>query len=76
MNLETRKINLINWISTLQEENTLNKVEEIQKTTTDWWDTISKEDKEAINEGLNQLDKGDSLTRKQVERKIQERFNF
>jgi hypothetical protein len=76
MKLETRKINLINWISTIQEDDILNRVEKIQKETTDWWDTISNEDKAAINEGIEQLDKGQFLTRSQVRDKIKERFKF
>lgn len=76
MKLETRKINLINWISTIQEDDILNKVEKIQKETTDWWDTISNEDKAAINEGLEQLDRGQFFTRSQVRDKINERFNL
>ena len=76
MNLETRKINLINWISTLQEESVLEKVEKIQKEKIDWWDTTSEEDKKAINEGLEQLDRGEYLTHSQVRSKIKERFNF
>lgn len=66
MNLEARKINLINWISTIQDDDVLEKVEKIQKEKTDWWDTISDADKKAINEGLEQLDKGEYLTREQV----------
>ena len=58
MNLETRKINLINWISTIQEDSILEKVEKIQNEKTDWWDTISDKYKKAINEGLDQLDRG------------------
>ena len=76
MNLETRKINLINWISTIQEDSILEKVEEIQKEKTDWWDTISDKDKKAINEGLDQLDRGEHLTHSEVRAKINERFNF
>ena len=76
MNLETRKINLINWISTLQEENILEKVEKIQKEKADWWDTISDKDKKAINEGLDQLDKGEHITQSEVRDKINKRFNF
>jgi hypothetical protein len=76
MNLETRKINLINWISTLQEEDILNRVEKIQMETTDWWDAISNEDKAAINEGIEQLNKGQSINRSQVRSKIKEQFNF
>ena len=76
MNLETRKINLINWISTLQEDSILERVEMIQKEKTDWWDTTSNKDKNALNEGLEQLDRGEHLTHSQVRSKIKERFNF
>ena len=76
MTLEARKINLINWISTIQEDNILEKVEKIQKEKTDWWDTISDKDKKAINEGLEQLDRGEYLTHSQVRSKIKERFKF
>ena len=76
MKLETRKINLINWISTIQEDDILNKVEKIQRETSDWWDTINNDDKAAINEGIEQLDKGQFLTRSQARDKIKERFKF
>jgi hypothetical protein len=76
MNIEARKINLINWISSITEENILEKVEKIQKEKADWWDTISEEDKKAINEGLEQLDKGEYLTLPEVRAKIKKRFNF
>ena len=76
MNLENRKLNLINWISSLQEEDILSKIEEIQKEKTDWRDKISEEDETAINEGLTQLDNGEFLTHDQVRTKVKERFNF
>jgi hypothetical protein len=76
MNLETRKINLINWISTLQDDKTLQKIEKLQKERTDWWDTMNNEDKKAINEGLAQLDKGEYYTHDQVRSKIKDRFKI
>jgi predicted transcriptional regulator len=76
MNIENRKINLINWISSIQEEDILDEMEKIQRKKADWWNTISKEDKDAINEGLEQLDKGEFLTRSQVRNKIKEKYNF
>jgi hypothetical protein len=76
MNIETRKINLINWISTIQEEDILSKVENIQQEASDWWDTISKEDKTAITEGISHLEKGDHLSRSKVRSNIKERFDF
>ena len=76
MNLETRKINLINWLSSVQEEDVLAQVEKIQKEKSDWWDGVSQNDKKAINEGLEQLDKGDYLIRSEVRSKIKGKFNF
>lgn len=76
MNLEARKINLINWISSVQETGIIEEMEKIQKERTDWWDTLNKEDKQVIEEGLEQLDKGEFLTRSQVQDKIKEKFNF
>ncbi len=76
MNIETRKLNIINWISSLQEEDILAKMEEIQKEKVDWWNVVSSDDREAINEGLEQLDKGEFITRSQARNKIKEKYNF
>ncbi|GAO31901.1 hypothetical protein [Geofilum rubicundum] len=76
MNLETRKLNLINWISSVQEEEVLARMEMVQRERSDWWDAVSGADKEAIHEGLAQLDKGESITRSEVRNKIKEKYNF
>ena len=76
MNLETRKINLINWISSIQEEEILSKMEKIQQERNDWWDSISQDDKEAITEGIEQLDSGKSIPRSQARSRIKKRYNF
>lgn len=76
MSLEARKLNLINWISSLQEEETLKEVEKIQKEKADWWDKVSRKDKKAIEEGLNQLDRGEFVNRDEVRNKIKEKFNL
>ncbi|MBI9036185.1 MAG: hypothetical protein JEZ03_17125 [Bacteroidales bacterium] len=76
MNIETRKINIINWISSIQEEDVLAEMERIQREKTDWWNEVSDEDKEAINEGLEQLDKGEFLTRSELRNKIKGKYNF
>ena len=67
---------ILDWISSIQEEDILSKVENIQKGKADWWDKVSQKDKTAINEGLDQLDRGEYLTRDQARTKIKERFNF
>lgn len=76
MNIEIRKINLINWISSVQEDDIIEKLEKIQKEKADWWDSLNTADKKAINEGIEQLDKGEYFNREQVRSKIKNRFNF
>lgn len=36
MNLETRKINIISWVSHLQDENTLSRIKELQSQKDNW----------------------------------------
>jgi len=76
MDLEIRKQKLINWISTIREVETLEKVEEIRKGTVDWWDTLDIEDVSAINEGLRQLNSGNFISQEQVKTIIKEKFKF
>ena len=76
MNLETRKINLINWVSTLQDDKILESIEKLQKEKADWWDKVSQNDKDAINEGISQLDKGEYLSHAEVREKIKHRFKL
>lgn len=76
MNLETRKRNLINWITAVQEHEILEKVEEIQKESYDWWDSLSDDDKNAIKDGLQQLNSGNYISHEQVRTRIMEKFKF
>jgi hypothetical protein len=43
---------------------------------TNWWDLLSVDDKDAINEGIRQLDNKQFLTHSEVRNKIKEKFNF
>jgi len=76
MSLETRKKELINWISSLKEESIVSRVEEIQHEKEDWWETLSEKDKSAINNGLEQLDSEEFISHSQVRARIKERFNL
>lgn len=76
MNLETRKRNLIHEVATVQEDEILEKVEVIQKESSDWWDSLSDKDKGAIENGLQQLNSGNYLQHDQVRMRIKKKFNF
>jgi predicted transcriptional regulator len=66
MNIETRKLSIINWVSHLQDESILAKIETLQSQKQDWWDLISAEEKEEIEEGIAQADRGETKTTEEV----------
>jgi len=52
MNTETRKSNLIQWLSNLNDEATIKKLENIQKDNKDWYDELSTSDKGYYEKGI------------------------
>lgn len=66
MNIETRKLNIINWVSHLEDEAVLSRIEELQAKKQDWWDIISEDEKAEIKEGISQVDKGETKSTDEV----------
>ena len=51
--IQNKKIELIQWLSTLNDEYIIEKLMELrQKEKSDWWKEISKEEKESIEKGI------------------------
>jgi hypothetical protein len=57
MNIETEKLDLIGWITGLQDETAIEKIKMIKEfpNQNDWWDEISEEEKLAIEKGLDDI---------------------
>lgn len=66
MNIETRKLNIISWVSELKDEGTLSKIEQLKPPTKDWWERISEDEKSEIEEGLTQADNDEVKTTEEV----------
>ncbi|MBI9067353.1 MAG: hypothetical protein JEZ09_08675 [Salinivirgaceae bacterium] len=66
MNIETRKVSIINWITRLSDEKILSKIEKLQNTEPDWWDLISNEEKSEIEQGLAEIERGETKTHDEV----------
>ena len=57
MNTQTlnNKIELIQWLSTLEDSSIIEKLLKFRKEETqDWWNTISEEEKESIQKGIKE----------------------
>ena len=57
INLSNRKLELIQWLSTIEDPKIIDKIMDlIQKENKDWWNSISENEREAINSGINDAD--------------------
>lgn len=53
----TEKLDLIQWLSAIEDESIIKKLLEFRKKETkDWWEQISEEEKESIKKGIREAD--------------------
>ena len=61
MNIQAEKLSLIEWILKLQNKSVIAKLKRIQEEhigSEDWWNELSKEEKESIERGLKDIEEG------------------
>ena len=59
MDIQTEKLELIEWLSKLSDSSTIKEIKAIRKgKEADWWDTLSKAQREDIEAGLSDLNSG------------------
>lgn len=61
MNIQNEKLNLIEWISKLNDTRIIDKLKELKddySKSKDWWDTLKKEELDSINKGLKDFEEG------------------
>jgi len=59
INLQNTKIELIQWLTTLDDKSLIQKILDLRKSETkDWWNEISDLEKESIEKGISDADNG------------------
>ena len=76
MDLAARKIDLISWISNLRDEKTLKKIETIRQEESDWWDEISEAEKEEIEKGIAEADRGELIPYDEVMKEVRAKYKL
>ena len=66
MNLETRKLNIIRWISHLEDESIIEGIEKLRSSDGDWWEMIDENEKANIKKGILQADNGEVKSSEEV----------
>jgi len=59
MDIQAEKLELIEWLTKLNDTSTIKEIKALKKEReADWWDTLSKTQKEDIQAGLSDLEAG------------------
>ena len=74
LNIQNEKIELIQWLTMLNDESTIHKLIELRKNQTkDWWTEISMEERVSIEKGIEDADAGKLKSHSEA-RKIYEKW--
>ena len=78
MDIQATKLELIQLMLSTKKEQVLARIKNIfeQEGDIDFWDSLNLEDQAAIDEGLDQLEKGQYISHESVRDEIKDRFNF
>ncbi|AKP51253.1 hypothetical protein [Cyclobacterium amurskyense] len=67
MDIQAEKLQLIEWLAGLNDAKVHNEFIALKKKMeVDWWDRISAEEREEVEMGLSQADKGEVTPHKEV----------
>jgi hypothetical protein len=59
LNIQSKKLELIQWLSTIEDLSILNKIIDLKKQENkDWWNLISENEKQSIEKGLQDAEAG------------------
>lgn len=72
INIETKKLALIQWLTSLNDVSMIDKIIELkQEETKDWWNEISDEEKESIEKGLSDAESGKLKPHSEIRKKYE-----
>lgn len=74
LKLQNKKIELIQWLSTLNDQSLIDKLMKLrEKEKSDWWNEISTDEKKSIEKGIEEAD-NNKLTSHSNVKKIYEKW--
>ena len=59
LNIQNKKLELIQWLSSIEDSKVIEKIMELRKKESkDWWNSISESEKDAIESGIKDANSG------------------
>jgi len=72
MKLDAIKLELIEWLAKLEDNETINYLKIVKDSKTsknDWWNDLTEEQKQGIQRGLKDIEEGRVVSHEEVKRK-------
>ncbi|GAH72074.1 unnamed protein product [marine sediment metagenome] len=72
MGHESVKLELIEWLMKLEDDETINYLKVVKDSSAsdhDWWDDLTNEQKQGIERGLRDIDNGRTVPHDQVKKR-------
>lgn len=66
MDIQAKKLNLIQWLVNLKDERLIRKIEAIQAEDTDFWNNLNEDQKKEIKQAIQELEEGKRYSYEQV----------
>ena len=78
MNLQSKKLELVQLILNTEKPAILEKIEKILKKekSADWWDEINEAERKAIEKGISEADKGDLIPHGEVMKQVKAKYKL
>ncbi len=78
MNIQFKKLEIVQLVLNTNKTSVLKEVEKVlkNKTKDDWWDEISEAEKQSIEQGLAEAERGETTPHSEVMKKVKEKYNL
>ena len=78
MNIQSKKLELVQLILDTEKPVILEKIEEILKKgkSSDWWDELSIAERKAIEKGITEADNGDLIPHEEVMKQVKAKYKL
>lgn len=78
MNLQAKKLELVQMILNAEKSSVLAKVEAVFKKEKgkDWWDEISEAERNALEESIAEADRGELIPHEEVMKEVRAKYNL
>ncbi len=75
VSLQSKKLELIQWLSTVDDVSVINKILDLKKKENkDWWNSVSDDEKQSVELGILDAEAG-KLNSNNKARKLYEKYN-